>query len=86
MARPDNQIKRMRQMLSEYGYERVKNLLDITVADRKGQFNPLQSNEVVAVQTLYEILEKLYSEEGQFTMRDLAINGDDIMDAFALVP
>lgn len=34
MARSDNQVKRMRQMLSEFGYEKVKNLLDITKADR----------------------------------------------------
>lgn len=85
-ARPDNQIKRVRQLLSEYWYERVKNLLDITVADRRGQFNPLQSREVDAVQWLYDILEKLYQEEWQFTMRDLAVNGDDIMQEFDLKP
>lgn len=49
MARADNQTKRMRQMLSELGYERVKNLLDITTADRQGQFNPLQAHEIDAV-------------------------------------
>ncbi|MBP6911176.1 HD domain-containing protein [Patescibacteria group bacterium] len=79
MAHDGNQIKRMRQLLSENGYDRVKNLLDITVADRRGQFNPLQSHEIDTVQVLYDILEKLYSEEGQFTMRDMAINGDDLM-------
>jgi len=73
-------------MLSEYGYEKVKNLFDITVADRRGQYNPLQSHEVDSVQTLYDILEKLNNEEGQFTMRDLAINGDDIMHSFSIPP
>ena len=76
----------MRQLLSEYGYERVKNLLDITVADRRGQFNPLQSKEVDAVSSLYKILDKLYEEEGQFTRRELAVNGDDIMQEFNLAP
>lgn len=85
-AREDNQIKKMRQLLSEYGYERVKNLLDITVADRKGQFNPLQSNEIDTVQSLYTILKELYDTEGQFTMRQLAINGDLLMSEFGLTP
>lgn len=62
-AHDGNQIKRMRQLLSENGYERVKNLLDITVADRRGQFNPLQSDQIKEVNVLYEILEKLYKEE-----------------------
>lgn len=86
MARPDNQLKRVRQMLSEFGYERVKNLFDITAADRQGQYNPLQSHEIDAVDGLYEMLEKLNNEEWQFTMRDLAIDGDDIMNEFSLQP
>lgn len=85
-ANKENQLKKVRKLLSEHGYERVKNLFDITVADRKGQFNPLQSDEVESVQHLYVLLDKLYNEEGQFTMRELAIDGNVLMEEFDLSP
>lgn len=86
MARADNQIKKVRQLLSAHGYERTKNLLDITVADRQGQYNPLQSVETNAVDKLYVILDTLYAEEGQFTMAQLAIDGNDLQEAFSIPP
>ncbi|MBO4203571.1 hypothetical protein J5893_01925 [bacterium] len=43
-ANPKNREKKLRHLLSEKGFEMVDNLLDINIADRKGQFNPLQSS------------------------------------------
>lgn len=86
MAREDNQIKKVRQLLSAHGYERTKNLLDITVADRQGQYNPLQSVEVNAVDKLYGILDVLYAQEGQFTMAQMALDGNDIQELFHIPP
>lgn len=44
MSSHDKREKKLRIMLSEAGYERVKNILDITIADRLGQMNPLQNS------------------------------------------
>jgi tRNA nucleotidyltransferase (CCA-adding enzyme) len=85
-AREDNQIKKVRAMYSEVGYERVKNILDICKADRQWQFNPLQSSEVEAVDILYTYLDNLRDTEGQFTPKELAVNGDILMKELSLSP
>lgn len=85
-AASENQRKKLRLLYSEAGYERVRNLLDVTVADRRGQFNPIQRTEIDAVDALYTMLDDLRDTEGQFTMRELAVNGSDIMEHFQLAP
>lgn len=79
-ANPDKQIKKLRKLLSEVGYEKAQNILDITIGDRMGQFNPLQSSEIQDVHVLKKTLEELYNEEGQFTKKQLAISGSDLME------
>ncbi|MDP2669533.1 MAG: hypothetical protein Q8O99_00530 [bacterium] len=62
------------------------NLLDIAIADRLGQYNPLQ---VAAIHELEELKEKalsLYEAEGRFTMKELAVNGNDLLQEFTLTP
>ena len=64
MASPDKRSKKLRDMLSEAGYEKVQNILDITIADRRGQMNPLQnSSDISDVLLLKGLLEKLNTEE-----------------------
>ena len=41
---PVNIIKKLRKFLSEAGRERIDNILDVTMGDRLGQYNPLQNN------------------------------------------
>lgn len=62
-ARPENQRKKMRLLYSEFGFDRMKNLLDICKADRLGQYNPLQSAEIESVQSLYDMLTELRDTE-----------------------
>ncbi len=77
--------KKMRKFFSEAGYEKCDNILDITIADRLGQYNPLQnSSDISDIYTLKTILKKLQKQEWQFTMKDLAINGSDIITHFKL--
>ena len=81
-SRPDKRKHKLRLLLSEAWYDRVRNLLDLTLADRRGQYNPLQSSDEDGVWRLIELLDELNEEEGQFTLKQLAVNGTDIMEEF----
>ena len=84
-ATRDKREKKLRKFLSEAGIERVRNIIDITMADRLGQFNPLQnSSDLEDLITLRKMVERLQKEEGQFTAKDLAVNGADVMKHFKL--
>lgn len=63
LSKPERQKHKLRLLLSEAGYDRVSNLLDLTIADMRGQYNPLQTNSVERVYRLKEILEELNTEE-----------------------
>ena len=84
-AKEENVEKKVRTFFSESGYERAMNVLDIAMADRLGQYNPLQnSSDLSDVDKLKTILKKLQKEEGQFTMKHLAVDGWDIIKQFKL--
>jgi len=86
-AGDENKTKKLRKFLSEAGYERALNVLDICIADRMGQYNPLQSsNDVGDVYKAVGGLNILHESEGQFTMKNLAIKGDDLIKKFKLKP
>ena len=84
-AKEENVEKKVRTFFSEAGYARAMNILDITMADRLGQYNPLQnSSDLSDIDKLRIILKKLHKKEWQFTMKNLAIDGGDIMKEFKL--
>lgn len=86
-ANPDNREKKVRKLLSEKGYEMVNNLFDINIADRLGQFNPLQNSaDLSDSYALKTILKKLNEEEGQFKKSDLRITGTILMKELKLSP
>jgi tRNA nucleotidyltransferase (CCA-adding enzyme) len=86
-AHPDNRAKKVRRLLSEKGIKMVDNLFDINIADRLGQFNPLQnSSDLSDSYELKKILRKLNDEEGQFKKSDLQINGTTLMKELKLAP
>jgi tRNA nucleotidyltransferase (CCA-adding enzyme) len=81
------QKKKLRKFLSEAGYQRVNDILDITIADRRGQYNPLQNNsDLQEISHLRKLLDHLHDEEWQFTPKHLAIDGNDIIKYFNLKP
>jgi tRNA nucleotidyltransferase (CCA-adding enzyme) len=83
----DQRKKKLRKFLSENWYIQIENILDITIADRRGQYNPLQNNaDLKEVTVLKDLLKQLHTEEGQFTIKELAIDGKKIMKHFALTP
>jgi len=84
-AKEENREKKVRTFFSEAGYERALNVLDIAMADRLGQYNPLQnSSDLSDVDDIKKILKKLQKEEGQFTMKNLVIDGGDIIKELKL--
>ena len=86
-ANPLHREKKLRKLLSENGFERVNNLLDINIADRLWMYNPLQNaSDLSDSRYLKELLVQINEKEGQFTAKDLAVNGEDIMKHFNLTP
>ena len=87
MSKQESTERKVRVFLSEAGYEKADAILDITIADRLGQYNPLQNSaDISDIHKLKATLTKLHKQEGQFTMKDLAINGWDIVEHFKLSP
>ncbi len=87
-SKPEKWKKKMRLLFSIGGYEKVRNLLDIVIADRLWQYNPLQKLEdsLSGVYELIEILDVLDKEEWQFTLKELEINGNDIINDLEIPP
>lgn len=80
-AKDLNQKKKLRKLFSEAGYTKVNNLLDITIADRLGQYNPMQnSSDISDVKQLKKLLKELKNDEWQFTIKHLAINWSILID------
>lgn len=87
MSGQDKREKKLRIMLSEAWYERVRSVLDMTIADRRGQMNPLQNSaDISDVEWLIVMLDRLNTEEGQFTMKELKFNGKDLMKELKMAP
>ncbi len=84
MAKKANWKKKIRKLISEAGPERVLNLIDITVADRLGQQNPVQPPAIEELIELEEMVNEIMEEEGQFTIKAMDLNGNDLMEAFSL--
>lgn len=85
-SNPDSRAKKLRELISEGGIEMTHNLLDIAIADRVGQYNPLQAPIIEELETLKILATSLYEKEGRFTLKELAITGNDLMDSFELPP
>lgn len=86
-AKDDNRVKKIRKLYSEVWFQKVNNLLDITVADRLGQYNPMQNNtDITDIEDLRKILKNLRKEEWQFLAKDLKVDWKIIMDFFKIQP
>ena len=59
--------------------EKLLNLCDITIWDRLGQYNPLQHSDIEGVYALKEQIKEIYEESWRITLKDLEVNGNDII-------
>ena len=81
----NNWIKKVRKLFSEKWYEMVNNLFDINIADRIWQENPLQNScDLSDSYYLKDLLNQLNDAEWQFEMKNLAINGEELMKYFKI--
>lgn len=81
----DNREKKLRKFLSEEWFEKVNNVFDIAIADRLWQYNPLQnSSDISDVRELKTELKRLNDKEGQFTIKNLVIDWNDIIKYFKI--
>lgn len=85
-SKPETWTKKLRELMSEWGYDATLNLLTISIADRLWQYNPLQKAAISELELLKTMVTELYDTEWQFTMKQLAINGNDIMQTFGITP
>ena len=85
-SKPETWTKKLRELLSEGWFDATIHLLTIAIADRLGQFNPLQKAAITELALLKTMVTELYETEWQFTMKQLAINGTDLMQDFWFTP
>lgn len=85
-SKPETWPKKLRELISDGGYEATMHLLTIATADRLGQYNPLQKAAISELDHLKTLVTDLYTTEWRFTIKQLAINGSDLMQDFWLTP
>ncbi len=86
MGDPAHYKKKLRPLIAEVGPEIVKNLCFLTVGDRLGQYNPIQAPQIEEVYTLISLIDEIMTDEGRFTMKQLVINGDILMQELKIKP
>lgn len=86
MGDPDHYKKKLRPLIAEVGPEMVKNLCLLTIGDRLGQYNPIQAPQIEEVYALISLIDEIMADEGRFTMKQLAINGNILMQELKIKP
>lgn len=86
MGDPSHYTKKIRSLIAEVGPDMVKNLCLLTIADRMGQYNPIQTPAVDDIYSLIDLVDTIMEEEGRFSMKELAIDGDILMKELKLSP
>jgi len=81
-----NRTKKIRQLLSEWWISKTCNLIDIAIADRLWQFNPLQGAAIQELQDMKQKAITLHDQEWRFTLQQLAINWNDIVSLYNIQP
>lgn len=72
--------KSIRKMLSRHGKERLMKLLSLHRADLLGKDAEDITPALARLDQIRELICQLEEEEGRFTLKDLAVNGRDLMD------
>lgn len=80
------QLTKIRQLLSTGGKERCLNLISIAIADRLGQYNPLQSPAIEELELMKNTIIQLDKDEWRFLPKDLVVNGHDIIKEHNITP
>jgi len=74
----------VRRFIRKVGLENLEPLFELRKADRIG--NGMKRGESAAVRRLKQRIDKVIEEENAITVKDLAVNGNDLMAEFDLKP
>ena len=74
--------KEIKKFISKYWLERLLNLCDITIWDRKWQYNPLQHSNLDSIVELKDKINRIYKETWRITLKELKVNWNDIINIF----
>ena len=74
-------VKSIRKQLSRHGKERLMKLLSLHRADLLGKDAEDITPALTRLEEIREMILRVDGEEGRFTLRDLAVNGRDLMEA-----
>ncbi|MBR5336764.1 MAG: CCA tRNA nucleotidyltransferase [Lachnospiraceae bacterium] len=80
-VRPDATEKNIRRLLSKVGEDLFPLLLDIKYGDILGQSDYMREEKLAILSDYRRCFEKIISEKQCFTIKDLAVDGHDLMDA-----
>ena len=71
--------KYARRWINKIGVEQFRRLLEVRKADILGQKESYEQYRINKVNNIKQILEEVLREETCFTLKDLAVNGNDLM-------
>lgn len=72
--------KYVKRWLNKIGEEQFRRLLEVRKADILGQKPNFEQSRIGKVNTIEQILEEVLQEDECFSLKDLAVNGKDLMD------
>jgi len=76
--------KTVRRWLNKLGIKRFMRLIDVRMADILAHTKGTQESRIDRCNALRAIMEEVVKEKQCFTMKDLGVNGYDLMHAFAM--
>lgn len=76
--------KYVKRWLNKIGEKQFRRLLEIRKADIKGQEPDYEESRIEKVNNIENILEEILSEKSCFSLKDLAVNGNDVKEVMKL--
>ncbi len=83
---PKNLEKKLKKLIAEVWEKKLSNLIDIAIADRLWQYNPIQDPDIKWLYKIKDIIKQIIKQQWEFKIKDMNINGNDIMKEFGLNP
>lgn len=76
--------KYVKRWLNKIGVEQFRRLLEVRKADIKGQKPDYEESRIEKIRNIESILDEILNEKSCFTLKDLAVNGNDVKEVMKL--
>lgn len=76
--------KYIKRWLNKIGEEQFRRLLNVRRADIKAQADMNQETRLQKIDNIEYILEEVLQDDECFSLKDLAVNGEDVMDTMLI--